>query len=110
ALALWVYVPVIVVEKAGVGAAFRRSRELTKGRRWSIFAINIIVFVVVLAIEWIASSALGLSIAALAYHWVAIPIQILYMVFAAVMSAVGYYQLRADKEGVAIHDIAKIFD
>jgi hypothetical protein len=109
-LALWVYVPVIVVERKSVGEAFRRSRELTKGRRWSILSLFIIVFAVIITAEVILSSALHIPFAALAAHWVAIPIQILYMVFIAVMSTVGYYFLRADKEGVAIGDIAKVFD
>jgi hypothetical protein len=110
AVALWVYVPAIVVEKASVGASFKRSRELTKGHRWSILVLYIIVLAAVVAVEWVASSVLGLSLAALAYHWVAIPIQILYAVFIAVMSAVGYYYLRADKEGIAIGEIASVFD
>jgi len=46
----------------------------------------------------------------LAYHWAAIPIQILYLVFIAVMSAVGYYYLRSEKEGISVAEIAKVFD
>jgi hypothetical protein len=30
--------------------------------------------------------------------------------FAGVMVAVGYYYLRAEKEGIIIDDIAKVFD
>ncbi len=110
AVALWVYVPAIVVEKAGVGTSFKRSRELTKGHRWSILVLYIIVLGAMLAVERVVSSIMGLSIAALAYQWAAIPIQILYAVFIAVMSAVGYYYLRADKEGIAIGEIASVFD
>jgi hypothetical protein len=33
-----------------------------------------------------------------------------FMVFSAVLVAVGYYQLRVAKEGVDIGDIAKVFD
>jgi len=109
-VALWVYVPAIVVEKKGVVAAFRRSRELTKGRRWSILALYILVLVALVAVEVIVTSLLHIPFALLTIHWAAIPIRILYMVFIAVMSAVGYYYLRADKEGVAIGDIAKVFD
>ncbi len=110
AVALWVYVPAIVVEKAGVGASFRRSRELTKGHRWSILVLYIVVLAAVIAVEWAASGALGQSLAAFAYHWAAIPIQIFYTVFIAVMSAVGYYYLRAGKDGIAIGEIASVFD
>ena len=30
--------------------------------------------------------------------------------FASVLSAVGYYYLRAEKEGIVIDDIARVFD
>ena len=62
------------------------------------------------AVEFIVTSLLHIPFALLAIHWAAIPIRVLYMVFIAVMSAVGYYYLRADKEGIAIGDIAKVFD
>jgi hypothetical protein len=110
ATALWVYVPAIVVEKVGVGDAFKRSRALTKGQRWNILGLYIIVFIAALIVEAIESIVLGIPIAALAHHWAIIPIQLCYMIFVAVMSAVGYYYLRADKEGVAIDEITKVFD
>lgn len=36
---LFVTVPVVVVERAGVGAALRRSWELTEGQRWRILGL-----------------------------------------------------------------------
>jgi hypothetical protein len=110
ATALWVYVPAIVVEKAGVGASFARSRTLTKGHRWAIFGLYVIVLAVVIAAEFVLTLVLHISLAALAYHWAAIPIQVFYLVFIAVMSAVGYYYLRAEKEGISVSEIAKVFD
>jgi len=45
---MWsVAVPVFIGEETGIFAAFGRSRELTKGSRWSIFGI-LFIFVVVL--------------------------------------------------------------
>ncbi|HEY2891601.1 MAG TPA: hypothetical protein VGJ31_13275 [Dongiaceae bacterium] len=110
ATALWVYVPAIVLEKAGVATSFRRSRTLTKGHRWAILGLYLIVLAVVLAVEFVLTLVLHVSLAALAYHWAAIPIQLLYLVFIAVMSAVGYYHLRAEKEGISVSEIATVFD
>jgi len=110
ATALWVYVPVIVVEKTGVGASFTRSRALTKGHRWAILGLYLIVLAVVFAAQFVLTLVLHVSLAALAYHWAAIPIQIFYLVFIAVMSAVGYNYLRAEKEGISVAEIAKVFD
>jgi len=110
AIALWVYVPAIVIEKAGVGGSFRRSRELTKGYWWPIFALNLIAFAIVIGLEVVESIALRMPISVLVHHWAIFPLQVVYMIVAAVMSAVGYYYLRAHKEGVAIDEIAKVFD
>ena len=66
ATALWVYVPAIVVEKAGVGASFTRSRALTKGHRWAIFGLYVIVLAVVVGAEFVLTLVLHVSLAALA--------------------------------------------
>jgi hypothetical protein len=110
ATALWVYAPVIVVEKAGIGASFTRSRALTKGHRWAILGLYVIVVVVVVATEILVVSALHISMAALGYNWASVPIWIFTQVFIAVMSAVGYYYLRAEKEGISVSEIATVFD
>ena len=39
---LWVAVPVTVVEKGGVNHALRRSAELTKGNRGTVFAVVVL--------------------------------------------------------------------
>jgi hypothetical protein len=110
ATALWVYAPVIVLEKAGIGASFTRSRALTKGHRGAIFALYVIVVALVVAVEIVVILTLHISMAALAYHWAAIPIWIFTQVFIAVVSAVGYYYLRSEKEGISVAEIAKVFD
>ena len=49
--------------------------------------------------------SLGIVLPVLAYVW-----QALFTAFSAVMTAVSYYYLRVDKEGVAIDEIAAVFD
>lgn len=56
-LMMWsVAVPALVVERQGVFAAFRRSSELTKGARWKIFALSLVLLV----IYWLLSLVVGL--------------------------------------------------
>ena len=46
-LMMWaVAVPALVVERAGVFAAFSRSAQLTKGARWKIFGLSLVLLVI----------------------------------------------------------------
>jgi len=55
-LLMWaVAVPVLVVERVGVFDALRRSAELTKGSRWKILGL----FIVLVIIYWVCSAVLG---------------------------------------------------
>jgi hypothetical protein len=62
-MVIWsVVAPVTVLERPGVFAAFRRSRELVRGNGWPVFGVIVIVFlavVVVSAAAGVAASALG---------------------------------------------------
>jgi hypothetical protein len=109
-VALWVYMPAIVVEKRGVGGAFSRSRELTKGRRWTVFGLLIVVGVIYWIASWIIGFVFGFAFGLGGVFWAGQLVKVLLSMFAAVLAAVGYYYLRADKEGIAIHDLAAVFD
>jgi uncharacterized membrane protein len=52
--------PAIVAERVSVGRAFSRSRELTKGARWTVFALFLIMFIMLWLISWLTGLA-GLS-------------------------------------------------
>jgi len=62
-LVIWsVVAPVTVLERPGVFAAFRRSRELVRGNGWDVFGVIVIVFVIVFVISiaaGLAASGLG---------------------------------------------------
>jgi hypothetical protein len=61
-LTIWcLIVPVIVLEGAGAGAAFERSRQLVRGHGWQVFGTLVLVFLVLLG----TSLVLGLLLAAL---------------------------------------------
>jgi hypothetical protein len=108
--AFYVAVPACVVEGAGIRASLSRSRRLTAGSRWRIFAITMLLSVV----GGILGALLGFV-----GHRVLGPIEILVVqqllqvclsAFSAVVVGVVYYQLRAAKDGVDIEALAGVFD
>jgi hypothetical protein len=114
----WVTIPVIVVERADITTAFGRSRELTSGRRWAVFGLFVLYAVAQQLITWVAAAVFGgifgmsgnFAHAILAGALAAVAVGILFSAYFAVMTAVGYYHLRSEKEGIVIDDIARVFD
>jgi MFS family permease len=115
----WVTVPVIVVEHASITDAFGRSRELTAGRRWAIFGLFLLYIIIQQILTWIFAALAGGIVGATSGNMmgafaggviVAMVLGIVFAAYFAVMTAVGYYYLRADKEGIVIDDIARVFD
>jgi hypothetical protein len=53
---------------------------------------------------------LGAAIGAMAQQILNSLIMLFFSAFACVLAAVGYYYLRAEKEGIIIDDLAKVFD
>jgi hypothetical protein len=105
---IWVFVPALVVERAGPLASFSRSAALTKGHRWGILGILALVGVANWVISYV-SRALT-EIAPIAGPVIDIASGLFFMALGSVMAAVGYYYLRAEKEGVAIDDVVAVFD
>ena len=105
----WVFVPAIVVEGVGIFESFGRSRALTSGHRWAILGLLVLVGIA----QWLVSLVLGFVGAALgviAAEIINVVVALGFGAFASVLSAVGYYYLRAEKEGIVIDDIARVFD
>jgi cold shock CspA family protein len=116
---LWsVAAPAVVVENRGVLASLQRSRDLTRGYRWSVFGL-IVIYVV---LSWVIGLALGgLSLATggtltggtpnLAVTLISGP---LVNIVAGVLASAGvaslYYELRIAKEGVGADELASVFD
>jgi MFS family permease len=105
----WVFIPVIVVEGAGIGDAFARSRALTSGHRWGILGVTAIVVVSQYIVSWVVGTIGGLLGPAVA-EILNLVVILGFTAFFAVLCAVGYYYLRAEKEGIVIDDIARVFD
>jgi hypothetical protein len=109
-ITMWsVAIPVCLVEGLGSGASLTRSSELTKGHRWQIFGIIIllgIISAVVGGLIGFVLSTAGLVVAALAkVIWTAV--WTAYWNCALIMI---YHDLRVAKEGVDTEQIAAIFD
>jgi hypothetical protein len=105
--ALWVTVPAVVVERAGIGA-LGRSFELTKGHKWRILGI----LAILLAVQWALSFVV--VFAAIASVKVGIVLEVgaslLIGALTATAAAVGYHDLRRAKEGVGVEDLLQVFE
>ncbi len=110
---LYVAVPAVVVEPELGSDAIGRSRALTDGSRWAIFAIVLLVFVVVLVVGGGAGVLLALAGSTLPGPLVAVlgtAIGVLATPLGACASAVAYHDLRVAKEGVDTATLVKVFE
>ena len=115
----WVAVPAAVVERPGIIRSLRRSAELTKGHRWRVFAIIIIVFALSAVVnQTVASTFLNAMVISgsdttgvSSLHLLAFfLVTVFFTAYGAVVSAVGYHDLRILREGVSVDDIAAVFE
>lgn len=125
---MWcVAAPVLVMEKRSVEASFGRSRQLTRGHRWSIFGLLVIYFVLTMiisvAVQALATAAgvttaqsgfLTTSQAPSLMALAAVLVSALTTAVQGVISSAGaaaiYYELRTGKEGAAPDQLAAVFD
>nr|MEE4267966.1 hypothetical protein [Candidatus Krumholzibacteria bacterium] len=119
-LALWVAVPVTIVEKGGVGFALSRSNTLTQGYRGRIFAVVFLLGIlnwVLMGLEFFITSSLmptGPSAGGLSAILISLPLSTILSGMATALNSVvvtvGYYTLRHEVEGVAVEDLASVFE
>ncbi|MDX8481077.1 hypothetical protein RFN28_21830 [Mesorhizobium sp. VK24D] len=103
-----VSVPVLVQERLGVFGSMSRSRALTKGNRWSLFGLFVIIFILAMVVQLVLGTAV--------YLFGGIIGAVLGAVVSAMMStvmstatAVSYVELRQVKEGTSVDELANIF-
>jgi hypothetical protein len=106
----WVAIPVAVVEGQGVIASLRRSIFLTKGNRWRILGLVALLWLVAGLITGAASAVFLGTGAVGVYPYVDHVLTAFFTVVIAVVSAVGYHDLRLLKDGVDVDGIASVFD
>ncbi len=112
--ALFVAVPAAVAEP-GLGSsadALQRSRELTDGSRWQIFAAAVVVIVTTFLLFFLAGAA-GALAEPLGPRVVAVLVAVVVALagtLGACTAAVAYHDLRTAREGVSTEDLAKVFE
>jgi Membrane domain of glycerophosphoryl diester phosphodiesterase len=106
----FVSVPVCVVERLGSWECLKRSAQLTKGQRWKVFGIMLLLYlgagivnqIITYTLTAVGGSMLGLF-GTLIWNTV-------WGAFFAVFVVVTYFELRVAKEGVNIEQIVSVFD
>ena len=105
----YVAMPVCVAERVGVFASISRSSFLTKGYRWQVFGM----FLLILAGGLVLGTIVGMVFALTGQIGLLISSQALGAIvssFNGVLISVFYYELRVAKEGIDIDKIASVFD
>jgi hypothetical protein len=112
----FVAAPAAVAEKLNPFTAFSRSAELTRGRRWGIFGLTILLGLMMagLLLIWIVpmiqDGSLDSASSMRSYSMVVVVLLGVFETFTGVVQAVSYALLRQDKDGVSHADLARIFD
>ena len=95
-LTIWcLIVPVIVLERVGVGAAFGRSRALVRGYGWPVFGTIVAVFALLIVVSLVIALILSSLPDALARFISSIVSGTLIAPFTALVLTMGYFRLRA---------------
>ena len=103
-----VAIPVLIQERHNILDSMARSRDLTKGNRWALLGLWLILIV-------------GGTLVGLAVTRIAIPLNVTFglivdslvnaavTVLSSVASGVSYVELRQTKEGTSVEQLAEIF-
>lgn len=111
---LYLAVPVAVVERPGVLASLKRSRELTSGHKGAILGIFIVLFIFNVIVNKIVETVFITEHPTVAdvkaYLWTVLAVGILIGALKAAVNGVVYHDLRVAKDGVATEDLARVFE
>jgi uncharacterized membrane protein len=108
--AWFVGVPVCMAERLGAWQCLERSAELTRGHRWAVFGIIVLLNIgssIVSKVIEFSFTAIGGGTLALIGFLIG---NAIWEAFFAVFVVVTYYELRVAKEGIDIEQIASVFD
>lgn len=101
-------VPVLIQERQGVFGSMSRSRALTKGNRWSLFGLFLVLGLIAMVIQWVILLFFVFFGGIVAQLGAALVQTVVSMVL-SVATAVSYVELRQVKEGTSIDELARIF-
>jgi hypothetical protein len=110
AVMFYMALPACVIEQLGPISSLRRSAALTKGSRWRIFGILLVLVICTqiaqLIIQFALLAAAGPTISGIAtFLWIALS-----SAFGSIIVAVIYHDLRVAREGIDVERIASVFD
>jgi len=103
-----VSVPVLIQERLGVFGSMSRSRALTKGSRWSLFGLFLVLIIIAMVIQGAVGVVVYLFHGIIAAI-VAGLVQSVMSMLLSVAAAVSYVELRQVKEGTSVDELAEIF-
>jgi hypothetical protein len=110
-LTMWfVGTPVCVVEQRGPLASLTRSQQLTKGHRWKVFGLLVIMLAISFTVTPVIDTAVPEIAGAAAAFVVGLIWNGVWGAFYAIAVVVTYHDLRVAKEGIDIEQIAAVFD
>lgn len=108
ATAASVALPAVMVERLGPMQALKRSFDLTRGHRWSLFAAFLAIFGINLAVS-LAGNLLQLAIPIVGVL-VSLAFSVVFGTIPYVVPAVAHHDLRLLKEGVDTSQLVKVFE
>ena len=107
-LTIWfVVTPACVAERLGVFRSMARSRTLTKGHRWRIFAVLLLLSIVGQRLLKLATAIDHDAIGTAAWYVIAV---LYYNVFYLVVTIAAYFHLRVAAGGLDAERVATVFD
>ena len=107
----FVATPACVVEELGVSASMDRSAQLTKGQRWKILGIALLVLIPgVLGSAVIDAVVEEAGIGFVAASAGQVIWEGIWGSYYAILAIATYHELRAIKEGVGIDQVAAVFE
>jgi hypothetical protein len=108
---MWfVSVAACVVERKGPFGAMGRSQALTKGHRWRIFGLMLLLFITSVIISLLVGLILSPVGSVIVTFLGNLTWNAIWGAYFATAVAVSYHDLRVAKEGVDIEQIASVFD
>jgi uncharacterized membrane protein len=116
---LYVTTQVAVLERPGVFGALSRSSELTRGHRWQIFAIVLLVWLLnyavselmqVLMVDELQRAEADLYAVLRRYFYLDLGRTVLMGSLSSVMASSAYYYLRLEKEGTSADELSRVFE
>jgi len=108
---LWfVVLPACIVEQRGPWASLRRSRELTRGHRWKVLRLTVLLMISTfggssVVESWVTAATSPIVGGVGEVMWTGI-----WTAFTATTAMVTYRDLRVAREGTEIDQIAVVFD